>query len=47
MLFNTVGWGYIHLRASHQWDPAMARRHVIDLALNGLTTPAPDGTNQP
>jgi len=25
----------------------MARRHVIDLALNGLTTPASDGTNRP
>ena len=47
VLFNTVGWGYIHLRASHEWDPAMARRHVIDLALNGLTTPASDGTNRP
>jgi len=25
----------------------MARRHVIDLVLNGLTTPASEGTNQP
>ena len=41
------GLGYIHLRASHQWDPAMARLHVIDLALNSLATPASDGTNQP
>jgi len=47
VLFNTVGWGYIHLRASHHWDPAVARRHVIDLALNGLTTPASEATNLP
>ena len=47
LLFNNVGWGYIDLRTSHRWDPAMARRHVIDLALNGLTTPTSDGTNRP
>ena len=40
VLFNTAGWGYIHLRASHHWDPATARSHVIDLALHGLTRAA-------
>ncbi|RFZ21385.1 transcriptional regulator BetI [Mycobacterium marinum] len=39
-LFNMVGWGYIHLRASHQWDPETARRSVIALALHGLVAPA-------
>lgn len=38
VLFNMVGWGYIHLRASHHWDPETARRSVIDLALHGLLT---------
>lgn len=36
VLFNTVGWGYVHLRASHRWDPDRAREAVLDLALNGL-----------
>ncbi|SUA47466.1 transcriptional repressor BetI [Nocardia africana] len=36
VLFNTVGWGYIHLRAGHDWDPATARRAVLDLVLTGL-----------
>lgn len=40
VLFNTVGWGYVHLRASHHWDPATARRHVIDLVLHGLAADA-------
>lgn len=43
VLFNTVGWGYIHLRASHRWEPDQARRAVLDLALAGLLgRPDPD-----
>ncbi|MGY1948703.1 TetR/AcrR family transcriptional regulator [Nocardia asiatica] len=38
VLFNTVGWGYIHLRASHHWDPDRARESVLDLVLRGLFT---------
>jgi hypothetical protein len=38
VLFNTVGWGYIHLRAAHHWDPERARAAVIDLILRGLLT---------
>jgi AcrR family transcriptional regulator len=38
VLFNTVGLGYVHLRAEHHWDPETARRSVIDLALHGLVT---------
>jgi AcrR family transcriptional regulator len=36
VLFNTVGWGYVHLRASHHWDADRARDAVLDLALRGL-----------
>lgn len=36
VLFNTVGWGYIHLRAGHHWDPETARNSVLDLVLGGL-----------
>ncbi|WP_433473661.1 TetR/AcrR family transcriptional regulator [Spirillospora sp. CA-142024] len=36
VLFNTVGWGYIHLRAGHQWDADTARKAVLDLVLGGL-----------
>jgi AcrR family transcriptional regulator len=36
VLFNTVGWGYIHLRASHHWDAERARTAVLDLVLSGL-----------
>ncbi|ETW24082.1 TetR/AcrR family transcriptional regulator [Mycobacterium gastri] len=36
VLFNMVGWGYIHLRSSHHWEPEIACRSVIDLALHGL-----------
>jgi AcrR family transcriptional regulator len=35
-LFNTVGWGYIHLRASHHWQPDAARDAILDLILHGL-----------
>lgn len=36
VLFNTAGWGYVHLRASHRWDSETARRSVIDLVMGGL-----------
>jgi AcrR family transcriptional regulator len=38
VLFNTVGWGYIHLRAAHRWDAQRARDAVLDLVLHGLVT---------
>ncbi|WP_405133037.1 TetR/AcrR family transcriptional regulator [Nocardia sp. NBC_01388] len=43
VLFNTVGWGYIHLRAGHRWAPEAARAAVLDLVLRGLL-PDPIGT---
>jgi AcrR family transcriptional regulator len=36
VLFNSAGWGYIHLRASHHWPPEQARSAVTDLVLGGL-----------
>jgi len=38
-LFNTAGWGYIHLRASHRWPTDRAREAVLALVLNGLASP--------
>lgn len=35
-LFNLVGWGYIHLRAAHEWNPDTTARTLVDLVLNGL-----------
>ncbi len=34
-LFNLVGWGYIHLRAAHEWNAATAAEAIIDLVLRG------------
>jgi AcrR family transcriptional regulator len=36
VLFNTAGWGYVHLRASHRWPSEQARAAVIDLVVGGL-----------
>jgi AcrR family transcriptional regulator len=36
VLFNLVGWTYIHLRTGHRWPPKRAREAVIDVAVNGL-----------
>jgi AcrR family transcriptional regulator len=36
VLFNTAGWGYVHLRASHRWPAEQARAAVIDLVVGGL-----------
>lgn len=44
VLFNLVGWGYIHLRAAHEWSPSRAREAVLDLALQGLTVPSDPAT---
>jgi AcrR family transcriptional regulator len=35
VLFNLVGWGYIHLRAAHHWDAAATADAIIDLLLQG------------
>jgi AcrR family transcriptional regulator len=36
VLFNLVGWTYVHLRTGHRWRPERARQATIDIALNGL-----------
>ena len=36
VLFNQVGWTYVHLRTGHRWRPERARRAVLDLALHGV-----------
>ena len=36
VLFNLVGWTYIHLRSGHGWRPARARDATLDVALHGL-----------
>jgi AcrR family transcriptional regulator len=36
LLFNQVGWTYVHLRAGHRWAPAKAKRAVVASALHGV-----------
>ena len=36
VLFNLVGWTYIHLRTGHRWPPAQARDAVLAIAMNGV-----------
>ena len=38
VLFNLVGWTYIHLRTGHGWKPERARGAVLEPVLNGLLT---------
>ncbi len=37
VLFNTVCWTYVHLRARHQWTPERIQALLLDLILEGLT----------
>ena len=36
VLFNLVGWTYIHLRTGHAWPPPRARAAVLSPVLHGL-----------
>ena len=38
VLFNLVGWTYIHLRTGHGWKPERAERAVLDPVMHGLLT---------
>jgi len=38
VLFNLVGWTYIHLRTGHRWRPERAAKATLDLAVNGVVT---------
>jgi AcrR family transcriptional regulator len=39
VLFNIVGWSYVHLRTGHGWPPERAHAAVLDPVLNGLLAP--------
>lgn len=41
VLFNLVGWTYVHLRTGHGWRPERARRAVLDPVFHGLCAPQP------
>ena len=41
VLFNMVGWTYIHLRSGHGWKPERARRASIQPVLHGLLASSP------
>ncbi len=36
VIFNLVGWTYIHLRRGHGWRPERAQEATLDVALRGL-----------
>ena len=36
VLFNLVGWTYIHLRTGHNWKPERAQRATLEPVLHGL-----------
>lgn len=36
VLFNLVGWTYLHLRTGHRWSQDRARSSTIDIALRGM-----------
>jgi AcrR family transcriptional regulator len=36
LVFNAVGWTYVHLRLTHRWHQARAQDAVLRLIMNGL-----------
>jgi len=38
VLFNLVGWTYLHLRTGHRWAADRARPAVVDIALGGVVS---------
>ena len=36
VLFNLVGWTYLHLRSGHGWPAERATRALVDVALDGV-----------
>jgi AcrR family transcriptional regulator len=36
LVFNQVGWTYVHLRTGHRWRPKKARTALIELTIRGL-----------
>lgn len=44
LLFNLVGWTYLHMRTGHGWPPERATAAVLDPILHGLlAVPGPVG----
>lgn len=41
VLFNLVGWTYVHLRAAHGWSRKRARQRLLALVMAGLRPAAP------
>ena len=41
VLFNLVGWTYIHLRTGHGWRPERARKATLDPVLYGVLATRP------
>ena len=37
-VFNATAWPYVHFRGRHLWPADRARRVVVDLVLNGIST---------
>lgn len=37
LLFNAVGWTYVHLRTAHGWAEERVRHGLVDLLLDGVT----------
>lgn len=40
VLFNLVGWTYVHLRTGHGWPEERALETTLDIALHGVRAPA-------
>jgi AcrR family transcriptional regulator len=36
VLFNLIGWTYVHMRSGHDWKAERAKAAVLDPVLNGL-----------
>ena len=47
VIFNMVGWTYVHLRTGHGWAPERARTAVLDPVWRGLVTAAAPGVEVP
>jgi AcrR family transcriptional regulator len=43
LLFNMVGWTYVHLRTAHGWKPERCVRAVLDPVLHGVVAVPGDG----
>ena len=42
LIFNLVGWTYVHLRRTHGWRAAHVRSQLTALLMDGLSTQSPE-----